>query len=75
MHAFEIIIDDLLNIIDQQGRTATQEQAQEMFEEIDFDAVTEAALFYDDMEEQTRAAYEEIETQLRDKIRQLPKLF
>ncbi len=75
MQAFEIITEDLLNVIEQQGRTATQEQVQEMFEEIDFDAVTEAALFYDDMEEQTRSAYEEIEIQLRDNIRQLPKLF
>lgn len=75
MQAFEITIEDLLNVIEQQGRTATQEKALEMFQEIDFDAVTEAAFFYDDTEEQTRSAYEEIEIQLRDNIRQLPKLF
>jgi hypothetical protein len=62
--AFGISEDDVLAVALNAGQPMTEAKASEAFDQIDGDEVEEAALYFDDMDEQTGAAHEEIRRQL-----------
>lgn len=61
--AFEITTDDVEIVLRRMGRT---DDPDEIFDQLDCGAIEKAALYGDDMDEQTRYAYEEIETQIKE---------
>lgn len=60
---FEITVDDVATVLDRMGLV---EDAEEYFEQIDHDRVEAAALYGNDMDEQTAYAYDEIEIQINE---------
>lgn len=64
--AFGISEDDVLAVAMQAGQTLSEARASEIFDELDEDLVEDAALHFDDMDEQTNAAYDEIRRQVID---------
>jgi hypothetical protein len=64
MYAFEVTIDDILNVYQERGTKVSVSLAQAVMDDLDFDLIEEAALLGDDIEEQTDFAYEEIKRQL-----------
>lgn len=64
--AFEITEDDLLNIASQAGAELSRQRAEEILGLLDHHMVEIAALHYDDLDEQTHSAYEEIRCQIQD---------
>lgn len=59
MYAFEVTVEDV-----QQAMNCGEAEADEFFDSLDFDAIEGAALYGQDIEEQTRYAYAEIRRQL-----------
>lgn len=63
-YAFEITTEDVLTVMQQLGIEGGEEKAEEFFNELDTGAVEKAALYGDDMDEQTEYAYKEIREQI-----------
>jgi enamine deaminase RidA (YjgF/YER057c/UK114 family) len=61
--AFEISVEDVGNVLDAHR---IGYDADELHGNLDHDAIEEAALWGDNMEEQTNYAYQEIEKQLKE---------
>jgi hypothetical protein len=61
MYAFEVGVDDLMGILG-----CSEEKAAYYIDVLDMDAVEEAALHGDDIDEQTNYAYDEIRRQLAE---------
>jgi hypothetical protein len=64
MYAFEVTIDDILNVYQERGTKVSVSLAQAVMDDLNFDLIEEAALRGADIEEQTDFAYEEIKRQL-----------
>lgn len=62
--AFGISSDDVLVVAARRGTPITDEEAERWFEELDASLVEDAALYGNDMDEQTNYALDEIERQL-----------
>ena len=62
--AWETTVEDVETVLNAHGLDL---DAEEIHEELDKDAVEDAALYADEMEEQSRLALQEIEFQLRQK--------
>lgn len=66
--AFEITQEDVENVLQQHGVAFTEQEAQELFDELDHGSVEQAALYGNDMDEQTNYAYVEIWNQLSSRF-------
>lgn len=64
--AFGISEDDVLAVAMQAGQILSEARASEIFDELDEDLVEDAALYFDEMDEQTNAAHDEIRRQVID---------
>jgi hypothetical protein len=64
--AFEITVDDVLNVVHKMGKKIDGDKADAIFDNLDQFKVEEAALYGNDMEEQTNYAYKEIERQITE---------
>ena len=64
--AFGISEDDVLAVALQAGQILSEARASEIFDELDEDLVEDAALYFDEMDEQTNAAHDEIRRQVID---------
>lgn len=64
--AFGISEEDVVNVAARAGQALSHARASEIFGELDGDLVEDAALYFDDMDEQTDAAYDEIRRQVID---------
>lgn len=62
--AFGISEEDILAVAANAGQPMPEAKASDVFDQIDADEVEKAALYFDDMDEQTGAAHEEIRRQL-----------
>ena len=66
--AWETTTEDVLNVLEQNGVTVYVDMEEGKIEEIhsalDMDAIEKAALYGDDMDDQIKYAYCEIQTQL-----------
>jgi len=67
-YAFEITVDDVAAVMGRMGCGST-ERADELHAILDMDTVVNAALWADDMDDQTEYAYDEIEKQLKKLLR------
>jgi hypothetical protein len=67
--AFGISPDDVYIVASRRGIILSEEQAAEWFEDIDGDQAEDAALYADDMDEQTDLALANIESQLEEQGR------
>jgi hypothetical protein len=63
-NAWETTFDDVLNVLHKIDRKATNDQVETIFNSLDNFKIEDAALRGNDMETQTRYAYEEIERQI-----------
>ena len=61
--AFEVTVDDVENVLNKHN---LGHDAEEIHGSLDHDALEEAALWGDDMDEQTNYACQEIEKQLKE---------
>jgi len=65
--AFGITIEDLENVLHTHGSNIKNNSIIEIiFEELDMQKIEKAALYANEMEDQTTLAYAEIESQLKD---------
>lgn len=62
-YAFEITLDDIQIVFANHNISLSDQEAAEVLDVLDLDAVESAALIYDDMNDQTDAAHREIEKQ------------
>ncbi len=62
--AFGISSDDVIAVALRRGVSLSEEKAEALFDDLDHDAIEDAALAGDDMGEQTDYAFDEIERQL-----------
>jgi len=63
-NAWETTSEDVENALKQVGIIVDEDKSEELHEKLDMEAIEEAALWGDEMEEQTDYAYEEIVKQL-----------
>lgn len=64
--AWETTVEDLKNVLARMGRKLRPESVKVTYEELDQGAIEKAALYGNDMDEQTRYAYDEIERQIKE---------
>lgn len=64
-YAFEVTIDDIQIVFAKHNILLSDQEASEVLDALDLDAVESAALIYDDMNDQTDAAHREIEKQAK----------
>jgi hypothetical protein len=67
--AFELSIDDVLNVAHIRGLKLSSTQAESLFNNLDHDAVEMAALKSTDVDEQVKFAYQEIKEQLTESLK------
>lgn len=67
MYAFEVTVDDVINVFIRNGRPVSDSVAMDILDDLALELVEEAALQGENLEEQTEYAYQEIERQLFDK--------
>jgi len=65
-NAFEITPDDVLNVIHRMGKKIDDDKCEEIHNELNLPLVEHEALKALNLEEQTEAAYQEIERQIRE---------
>ena len=63
-YAFEVTVQDIINIYKQRGTTVSPTIAEAVFDDLEMELIEEAALQGEDLDEQTELAYEEIKRQL-----------
>lgn len=63
-NAFEINFDDVMMVLRKHNIEEHYDDIEVIFEQLDYDAVEKAALYFLEMENQTTSAYDEIENQL-----------
>ncbi len=65
--AFEVTTDDILIVLNRNGKAVTaQEELDAIHSSLDFNRIEKDILYYDDLDEQTDAAYKSIEAQLKE---------
>jgi len=64
--AWETTTDDIWNALERMKETRTEEEVDEIHEKLDHDAIEKAALYGDDMLEQTEYATHEIINQIEN---------
>lgn len=65
-NAWETTPDDILNVIHDMGKKAGPDKVHEILDNLDQFKIEDAALYGDDMDEQTNYAYEEIKKQITE---------
>lgn len=66
--AFEITVEDVINVLRKENRIAHLSKAKELFNTLDHGAIEKEALYGDDMEEQTEYAYDAIWEQIKGRL-------
>ena len=62
--AWETTVDDVLNVLKEEGVSKTEEEAESILDDLDHDKIEKEALRGDNMDEQVDYAYLEIKEQL-----------
>lgn len=65
MNAFEITQEDVNTVLSAHNIVKTPKERERIFDDLDCGEIEGAALYGDEMEEQTNYAYQEIENQLK----------
>ena len=65
-NAFEVTPDDVLNVVRRLGKKISWDKCEEIHDELDHELVEHEALKVNTLEEQTEAAYQEIERQIKE---------
>lgn len=65
-NAWETTNDDVKIVLDRHNVKVSEERLNEIGDMLNMDEIESAALYGDDMDEQTERAYEEIEKQLKE---------
>lgn len=63
-NAFEITPEDVVNVMRKHGKNISEAEAEVLFSALDLGEIESAALYGDDLDEQTALAYDEIARQL-----------
>lgn len=66
--AFEITVEDVVNVLRKENRIAHLSKAEELFNSLDHASIEKEALYGDDMEEQTEYAYDAIWEQIKGRL-------
>lgn len=65
--AFEVTPEDVVTVMKTRfGKDISYEEADKIHGMLDFDEIEAAALYYNDLDEQTNGAYDEIENQIKN---------
>ena len=68
-NAFEITVDDVLNVVHRMGKKISGDKCHEIFNALDHDLVEcEALKASNELGAQTDAAYDEIERQIKEEL-------
>ena len=62
-NAWETTVDDVITVLEKMGENTSK--ANEIFNDLDFDTIEEAALYGDEMDEQIEYAHKEIQEQVK----------
>lgn len=64
-YAWEVTVEDVQNVFNSNGMHVTEQYAENVLNDLCLFRVAKAAMYGDDMDEQTKYAYAEIERQLK----------